>query len=331
MLTLHEALGKARGLILISLIAAASLSCTAANSSETQQQFAAATSQEISIDLPKSSFTPAARFFTINQIMSLHDRGMRPDRPTRLASVGSIETLRSYDPQASQFETNDEPFSLFAFRAPEGPLWVKWRKLEDELRDDGHVIADCRGDRDQCTSSAALHFLALVDQARSVPKRAQIGTLNRTINYAIRYVSDLQQYGVLDLWSAPLATLASGKGDCEDFAIIKLMALRELGMKTEDLRLVLARDTRLQMGHAVLAVRYEQRWVILDNRTSLLVDPDNVAQFTPLFVGRRGRQTLRCAIRKIAPVANGRSSPLTFARWPLISPRKRGRRRLDRA
>ena len=78
MLTLHEALGKARGLILISLIAAASLSCTAANSSETQQQFAAATSQEISIDLPKSSFTPAARFFTINQIMSLHDRGMRP-------------------------------------------------------------------------------------------------------------------------------------------------------------------------------------------------------------------------------------------------------------
>ncbi len=37
------------------------------------------------------------------------------------------------------------------------------------------------------------------------------------------------------------------------------------------------------MDHAVLAVRYEQRWVILDNRTSLLVDPDNVAQFTPLF------------------------------------------------
>ena len=116
-----------------------------------------------------------------------------------------------------------------------------------------------------------------------MPKRAQIGNLNRTINYAIRYVSDLQQHGVLDLWSAPLATLASGKGDCEDFAIIKLMALRELGMKAEDLRLVLARGTSLQMDHAVLAVRYEQRWVILDNRTSLLVDADNVAQFTPLF------------------------------------------------
>ena len=282
MLTVCEARTKARGLIVISLIAAAAVSFddTAANSREKQQHFAAA-SEESSLELPKAA--PAQpRFFTINEVLALRDRGLRPDQPTRLASVDPTETLGSYDPPPSQLESHDEPFSLLAFRAPEGALWAKWRKLEDEMRDDARVIADCRSDRDQCSSTAALYLLALVDQARGMPKRAQIGTLNRTINLAIRYVSDPQQYGVPDLWSAPLATLTSGKGDCEDYAIAKLIALRELGMKTEDLRLVLARDTRLRVDHAVLAVRYEEHWLILDNRTSQIVDADEIRQFVPL-------------------------------------------------
>lgn len=289
MLTLCRVRDKARRLILISLIVAAAVSFddVTANSREKHQHLAAA-SGESSTELSKPA--PAqARFFTINEVMALHDRGLRADQPTRFASINPTETLNSYDPPASQLESNDEPFSLLAFRAPEGALWAKWRKLEGEFRDDTRVIADCRSDRDQCTSTAALYLLALVDQARSMPKRAQIGTLNRTINLAIRYVSDPQQYGVPDLWSAPLATLTSGKGDCEDYAIAKLMALRLLGMKTEDLRLVLARDTRLQVDHAVLAVRYEEHWLILDNRTSQIVDADEIRQFTPLVsLGDRG-------------------------------------------
>lgn len=315
MAILSEARSAARSAFLISLIAAAGLSFngSAANSSE-KQQFAPAI-PDISITLPHSPSAPA-RFFTINQIMSLHDRGIRPDQPVRLASVNPTEALRSDSPATPHLEDNDEPFSLRTFRAPEGLLWVKWRKLHDELRDDARVISDCRGDRNQCTSPAALYFLALVDQARSTPKRAQIGTLNRSINLAIRYVSDLAQYGVLDLWSAPLATLTSGKGDCEDYAIVKYMALRELGMNTEDLRLVLARDRRLRLDHAVLAVRYEDRWLILDNRSSQLVDADEVPQLTPLFsLGSDGvklfaapyaklppRQTIEVATRLISPL-----------------------------
>ena len=53
--------------------------------------------------------------------------------------------------------------------------------------------------------------------------------INRDINMAIRPTSDLAQWGVTDRWSAPLATLASGRGDCEDYAIAKYVALREAG------------------------------------------------------------------------------------------------------
>jgi len=34
-------------------------------------------------------------------------------------------------------------------------------------------------------------------------------------------MSDLNAVPVEDLWSAPLATLAAGAGDCEDYAIAK--------------------------------------------------------------------------------------------------------------
>ena len=53
--------------------------------------------------------------------------------------------------------------------------------------------------------------------------------------------------------------------DCEDYAIAKYVALREAGVEAADLRFLLVRD-RLAGDHAVLGVRYEGRWLILDNR-----------------------------------------------------------------
>ena len=41
--------------------------------------------------------------------------------------------------------------------------------------------------------------------------------------------SDFTQHGEADRWSAPLATFATAKGDCEDYAIAKYVALREAG------------------------------------------------------------------------------------------------------
>ena len=80
-----------------------------------------------------------------------------------------------------------------------------------------------------------------------------------------------------------MATFTGGEGDCEDYAIAKYVALRELGMKADDLRLLLVRDRAVGQDHAVLGVRHDGRWLILDNRHSLLVDMTEVRHFTPLF------------------------------------------------
>ena len=132
-------------------------------------------------------------------------------------------------------------------------------------------------------SSAARRFLALVDGAQAREGRARIELVNRTVNSAIRYTSDYAQHGVADLWTAPLATLASGRGDCEDYAIAKYVILREAGVPADDLRLLLVRDRAVRQDHAVLAVRDGGRWLVLDNRHLMLSETTSLPQFTPLF------------------------------------------------
>jgi predicted transglutaminase-like cysteine proteinase len=103
------------------------------------------------------------------------------------------------------------------------------------------------------------------------------------MNGAIRYVSDAQQHGIPDRWTAPLASLAAGLGDCEDFAIAKYVALRDAGVCETDMRLVLVRDNSIRIDHAVLAVRLDGRWLVLDNRKSFVVEPGELTHYAPLF------------------------------------------------
>jgi hypothetical protein len=48
--------------------------------------------------------------------------------------------------------------------------------------------------------------------------------------------------GVPDRWSSPLETLTTGRGDCEDYAIVKYVALLNVGIKRQDVKLVLVHD-----------------------------------------------------------------------------------------
>jgi predicted transglutaminase-like cysteine proteinase len=104
------------------------------------------------------------------------------------------------------------------------------------------------------------------------------------MNLAIRPMSDLAQYGVEDRWTSPLATLAAGAGDCEDYAIAKYVALQAAGIAESDVRLVIVRDIALQQDHAVVAARLDGRWVVLDNRHLMMIADTDMRGVVPLFV-----------------------------------------------
>src|SRR3981081_4348578 len=177
-----------------------------------------------------------------------------------------------------------EPFGLFASARSAGALREKWLGVERKLDDERVQLALCDGDRERCASPAALQFIAIVDNAIARQGRARLGEINRAINLAIRPMSDLVQYGSIDVWSSPLATFAKGAGDCEDYAIAKLVALRLAGLAAEDLRLVILRDTIGQEDHAVVAARLEGRWLTLDNPRLGMVEGQRLRTFRPTFV-----------------------------------------------
>jgi predicted transglutaminase-like cysteine proteinase len=225
------------------------------------------------------------RFFTINQVLAKLDNEAQPVTVARFASnTANAEATLDVSPQpaAIQHFHAIEPFGLATFRAPEGALWVKWRAVQAEVESDLTVLQDCRDTGQGCASAPAMRLISIVDQARAQHGRARIETINRAINSSIRYVSDLQQHGSLDHWSAPLTTFAAGRGDCEDYAIAKYVALRLAGVATDDLRLLLVRD-RVAGDHAVLGVRDGERWLILDNRHLVIHDSETLPHFTPLF------------------------------------------------
>jgi predicted transglutaminase-like cysteine proteinase len=190
-----------------------------------------------------------------------------------LDSTGSEHTGRS-----------TEPFGLFASARSAGALREKWLGVERKLDDERVQLSLCDGDRERCASPAALQFLAIVDNAKAREGRARLGEINRAINLAIRPMSDLAQYGAIDVWSSPLVTFTNGAGDCEDYAIAKFAALRQVGISPDDLRIVIMRDTIRGEDHAVAAVRLDGRWLTLDNRRMAMVEDAYVRNYRPLFI-----------------------------------------------
>src|SRR5258708_690122 len=159
--------------------------------------------------------------------------------PAANLAAATLNASPSVDPAGS----SAQPFRLTTAKLSEGGLRDKGLGVERELDDELLVLALCQEDRLRCQSLPARQFLAIVDDATARQGRARLGEINRAINLAIRPMSDLVQYGSIDVWSSPLATFASGAGDCEDYAIAKFVALRLAGVAAEDLRLVILRDT----------------------------------------------------------------------------------------
>jgi predicted transglutaminase-like cysteine proteinase len=198
------------------------------------------------------------------------------DPPAQLAALDPIEP-NIPSPVAA------EPFGLAAVPAASGDVLTKWNGVETKIRAENEILSRCRDHADLCPP-AARNFLAIIEQGRAQSGRARIGVINRAINLAIEPMSDLAQWGVPDRWSPPLETFTTGRGDCEDYAIAKYVALTAAGIAAEDVKLVIVRNTAANEDHAVVAVRLDGNWIVLDNRWLTLVADSEMPQAAPRFV-----------------------------------------------
>ena len=88
----------------------------------------------------------------------------------------------------------------------------------------------------------------------------EIERINKWVNKNIEPVSDMDHWGVVDRWDYP----TDGKGDCEDYALLKRKLLAEQGFPLSALLMTVVRDKH-DDGHAILMVRTDHGDFMLDN------------------------------------------------------------------
>ncbi|MET0531314.1 MAG: transglutaminase-like cysteine peptidase [Microvirga sp.] len=93
-----------------------------------------------------------------------------------------------------------------------------------------------------------------------------IVSVNQRVNTSIKAVTDADHFGVVDTWGFP----DDGRGDCEDFQLLKRRILVENGLPRRAMRMAVVID-ELGEGHAVLVVRTNRGDYILDNKTSSIL------------------------------------------------------------
>ncbi|WP_158284849.1 transglutaminase-like cysteine peptidase [Hoeflea marina] len=113
--------------------------------------------------------------------------------------------------------------------------------------------------------------------------------VNRQVNARITYAEDRKTHAMTDHWSLPAETIASGMGDCEDFAVLKMGLMAERGIPMADMAVVVVKDTRRRLYHAVLAVSMDGGTLILDNMRDENRHDTDLPDYAPLFaVGGSG-------------------------------------------
>jgi predicted transglutaminase-like cysteine proteinase len=170
------------------------------------------------------------------------------------ALTAAIQTVSA----ASELSTIATPASLTTLR----------KTLKSAIEEDRQIVSRCNADLEQCSSSTARRFNAIVEEGSAYEGLSRIGHINRAVNYSIRVTNNRSP----EKWSTPLTALARGAGDCKQFAIVKYAALSAAGYGADDLRILIVEDKTLYRPHAVVAVRDRARWLILNNRSLAIVE-----------------------------------------------------------
>jgi predicted transglutaminase-like cysteine proteinase len=75
-------------------------------------------------------------------------------------------------------------------------------------------------------------------ESKSAAEKDKLKKVNDFINRRIEFDDDMAIWNQSDYWATPLETIGQGRGDCEDFAIIKYYSLKDSGVPLAKLRLV---------------------------------------------------------------------------------------------
>lgn len=226
---------------LLAALLVAALLCTAlpggAMAQGAQGAAPGATEKEAPAALPEA---PGAEAEATPEAAPVAAPSAKPRPPVRLFGTvefrSPIKNLPKWE-RVRGAEGKSPSFTASGLDAKNPQVGERWAKLKETLKD-----------------------ASFMEQARGV---------NKFFNQW-PYKTDMELWGVEDYWETP-REFVQKSGDCEDYAISKYYALRDLGVEPARMRIAAVKDGIRGLGHAVLVVFVENDAYILDNLTNLVL------------------------------------------------------------
>lgn len=140
-------------------------------------------------------------------------------------------------------------------------------------------------------AKTAAEMQQLIASSRSLAEIDKLKRINEYINRRFQFVDDNVLWQQVDYWATPLEMIGKSAGDCEDFSIIKYMALKDTGVSTDKLRLSYVKakiggvDSKISQAHMVLTYYAEPdaEPLILDNLITEIRPASRRPDLTPVF------------------------------------------------
>ena len=210
-----------------------------------------------------------------------------------LGANGTEATYAFTSQEGIQIPAPAKKLKLFGsreIRSRSAKSFVKWSKMwrrynmptSPEVQLTQRATATPRScgnkSKQECSREAWDTF---IEAKKGLPLGELLTEVNLYMNRST-YIVDPVNWGVPDYWATPDEFFLRD-GDCEDYAISKYITLKRLGVDISEMRLVILQDENLRVAHAILAVKHQGKYMILDNQVDSVLPDTQILHYRPVY------------------------------------------------
>jgi len=121
----------------------------------------------------------------------------------------------------------------------------------------------------------------IIELLKPLDLRAKLAAVNDLVN-RYPYTPSNANWNQPNYWETPFEFLHKS-GQCQDYAITKFMLLRAAGVSNDIMRIVVLRDMRIGLDHAVAVVYVDGEPLMLDNQIAAVTPVSSVHHYQPYY------------------------------------------------
>ena len=172
-------------------------------------------------------------------------------------------------------------FRTVEFRSKSFKALPQWARVLKKSKAEVKLLNACANNAASCKTPQQKSWRKIIQSAKSMSRRQKLDTVNKFFN-RWPYKLDSEVYGVSEYWASPNQFMRTS-GDCEDYSIAKFYALKQLGFRDNEMRIVILKDSIRGIGHAVLAIYEKNDILILDSLSNLILTHTKYRHYIPQY------------------------------------------------